>query len=95
VLLPEVLRFNEPHAADKYAVLRRPLHLPEDADLAGYFAALAARLGLPTSLRQMAVPDSCLPDIARHAMLDHSAATNARPVSEQEFLSLLSEAMEG
>ena len=41
----------------------------------------------------MGVPEACLPDIARHATLDHSAATNPRPVSEQEFLALLNEAM--
>ena len=93
VLLPHVLRFNEPHAADKYRVMRRVLQLPEDASLPEYFAGLTARLGLPTSLRQMGVPEACLPDIARHATLDHSAATNPRPVGEQECLALLDEAM--
>ena len=42
-------------------VLRRTLDLPEGASLPGYFAALTARLGLPASLRQMGVPESCLP----------------------------------
>ena len=41
VLLPAVLRFNEPHAGDKYGVLRRVLQLPEDASLPDYFAALS------------------------------------------------------
>ena len=95
VLLPAVLRFNEPHAEEKYDVLRRVLNLPEDASLPDYFAALTARLGLPASLRQMGVPEACLPDIARNATLDHSAATNPRPVSEAEFLGLLTEAMGG
>jgi alcohol dehydrogenase class IV len=95
VLLPAVLRFNAPHAEDKYRTLRRVLHLTENASLPDFFAGLTARLGLPTSLRQMSVPDSCLPDIAHHATLDHSAATNPRPVSEAEFLALLTEAMVG
>ena len=95
VLLPAVLRFNEPHAEDKYGSCAACCNLPEDASLPGYFAALTARLGLPTSLRQMGVPEACLPDIARNATLDHSAATNPRPASEAEFLALLTEAMGG
>jgi 4-hydroxybutyrate dehydrogenase len=90
-----VLRFNAPHAEEKYRVLRRVLNLPEDASLPEYFAELTARLGLPTSLRQMGVPDACLPDIARNATFDHSAATNPRPASEAKFLGLLTEATGG
>jgi 4-hydroxybutyrate dehydrogenase len=95
VLLPAVLRFNEPAAAEKYRVLRRVLGLPEDASLPGFFAGLSARLGLPESLRAMGVPEACLPEIARNATLDHSAATNPRLASEAEFLALLREAMAG
>jgi hypothetical protein len=95
VLLPAVLRFNEPAAQEKYRVLRRTLGLPEDADLAAHFAALASRLGLPPGLRAMGVPAACLPAIAHHATLDHSAATNPRPATEGDFLSLLEEAMAG
>lgn len=93
VLLPSVLRFNESHAEAKYQTLRHTLDLPAGASLAGYFAALSGRLGLPASLRQMGVPESCLADIAHSATLDHSAATNPRPASEAEFLALLQEAM--
>lgn len=93
VLLPAVLRFNESHAEAKYRALRHTLGLPADASLPAYFAALTARLGLPASLRQMGVPESCLPGIAHNATLDHSAATNPRPASEADFLALLEEAM--
>ena len=95
VLLPAVLRFNEPAAAGKYAVLRRALGLDEGASLPGFFAALSARLGLPTGLRAMGVPEGCLTAIAAHATLDHSAATNPRPASEAEFLAMLREAWAG
>ena len=93
VLLPAVLRFNEPHAEEKYRVLRRVLLLPADASLADYFADLTKRLALPISLKQMGVSEECLPDIARNATLDHSAATNPRPASEDDFLALLTDAM--
>ena len=95
VLLPAVLRFNEPSAPEKYRTLRRTLGLAEHASLPDWFAALTARLGLPTSLRAMGVPESCLPTIAHHATLDHSAATNPRPASEADFLAMLQEAMAG
>lgn len=95
VLLPAVLRFNAPAAVDKYAVLRRVLGLARDASLPDTFAHLAARLGLPASLRQMGVPEDCLPAIASSATRDHSAATNPRPATEQDFLALLQEAMAG
>jgi alcohol dehydrogenase class IV len=93
VILPTVLRFNEPAAPEKYRILRRTLGLAETASLPAFFAALTARLGLPPSLRTMGVPESCLATIAHHATLDHSAATNPRPASEAEFLALLREAM--
>ena len=93
VLLPPVLRFNAPEAAEKYRVLRSVLQLPAAACLAEFFADLTLRLGLPTSLRRMGVPEGCLPDIARNAILDHSAATNPRRASERDFLALLTDAM--
>lgn len=92
VLLPAVLRFNEPAVPEKYRTLRRTLGLAATASLPDFFAALTARLGLPASLRQMGVPESCLPGIAHGATLDHSAATNPRPASEAQFLALLQEA---
>jgi alcohol dehydrogenase class IV len=93
VLLPAVLRFNEPAAQEKYGVLRRVVGLPEDASLPDFFAGLAARLGLPPGLQAMGVPTTCLPTIAHHATLDHSAATNPRQAGEAEFLALLEESM--
>lgn len=94
VLLPAVLRFNAETTQDKYARLRTTLGLAPGADLAEALASFTARLGLPTSLRDMGVPDSALPEAARNAVLDHSTATNPRPVDEQHYLSLLRSAMD-
>lgn len=47
VLLPAVLRFNEPAASEKYARLRHAVGAEPDADLAQWVADLNARLGLP------------------------------------------------
>ena len=54
VLLPAVLRFNEPEARGKYAEIRKALGLAADADLAAWIAELVARLGMPGSLSRWA-----------------------------------------
>ena len=93
VLLPAVLRFNAGHAKEKYETMQRLLGLPEGVALADFFAGFARRLGIPAGLAAMGVPESCLPAIAKGAILDHSAATNPRPASEADFLALLEESM--
>ncbi|AZO77985.1 MULTISPECIES: iron-containing alcohol dehydrogenase [unclassified Bosea (in: a-proteobacteria)] len=89
VLLPAVLRFNESAASAKYAEIRRVLGLPADADLAGWIAGLTQRLGLPGTLAQMGLPREVLPAISEAATQDHSSATNARPASAADYLTML------
>jgi alcohol dehydrogenase class IV len=89
VLLPAVLRFNEPEAREKYAEIRRTLGLPADADLAEWIAGLTARLGMPASLSAMGVPREVLPTIAEAAVKDHSSATNPRAASAADYEAML------
>jgi hypothetical protein len=89
VLLPAVLRFNEPAAPEKYERLRRVIDLGPDVDLAGWVADLNARLGLPDGLAAMGVPPEVLPRIAEHAEQDPSTETNARPVTRADYDGLL------
>lgn len=93
VILPAVLRFNESHTGDKYAELRRVLGLEPGADLSAYIAGLNARIGLPANLREMGVTDEVIPAMVEGALVDHTAATNARPVSRADFEALFAEAM--
>ncbi len=93
VLLPAVLRFNEPAAGAKYAALRHTIGLGPGADLAGFIEDLNARLGMPGNLSAMGVPSQVVHAVAVAAKADHSTATNPRPVSEAEFEGLLREAM--
>ena len=95
VLLPAVLRFNAEAAPAKYTRLRDTFGLAPNADLADAIAQFTSKLGLPSNLRAMGLPDSALADAARHAVLDHSTATNPRPVNEGQYLALLREAMDG
>ncbi|MFN3764283.1 MAG: iron-containing alcohol dehydrogenase [Aliihoeflea sp.] len=93
VILPSVLRFNETHAEEKYKVLRRVMDLPEGADLAQAIAELSSDLGLPASLSQMGLPADTIPLLVKRAMVDHSTATNARPLTEDDYDMLFQQAM--
>src|SRR4051812_8578713 len=85
VLLPAVLRFNEPEAPEKYGRLRRAVGAEPDADLAEWVASLNARLGLPGGLAEMGVPADILPTIAGHAEQDPATETNPRPATRSDY----------
>jgi 4-hydroxybutyrate dehydrogenase len=93
ILLPPVLRFNEPTAPEKYARLRAALGLPETADLADEVAALNQRLGLPPGLKTLGVGEAVLPWVVERALLDHSHATNPRAASAEDYRALLDSVM--
>jgi alcohol dehydrogenase class IV len=92
VLLPAVLRFNEPATGEKYAALRRAMGLSPGQDLASFIEGLNQRLGLPKSLREMGVPSQVYPAMAEAAVADHSTATNPRPATADDFATLLASA---
>ncbi len=102
LVLPHVLRFNAPQAAVLYAQLA-PLilpgsQLPDDAlavseMLAEHFLALAADLGLPTRLRDMAIAEQDLPMLAEEAMLQQRLLiNNPRDVSYEDALAIYQQA---
>jgi alcohol dehydrogenase class IV len=95
VLLPAVLEFNRSHAAEKYDVIHQRLGLSPGADLAEHIRGLNVRIGLPSTLAQMGVPRDVLPAIAAAALKDHSAATNPRPASEEDYREILEAAYSG
>jgi len=93
VLLPPVLRFNASHVGDKYERLAIAMGLAAGADLAAFVEDLNARIGLPGSLREMGVPASSIPEMARKAERDHSTATNPRPITAADYAALLEDSM--
>jgi 4-hydroxybutyrate dehydrogenase len=93
VLLPAVLRFNEPAVSEKYERLRRAVGTDPDADLGGWVADLNGRLGLPQGLAAMGVPASVLPRIAEDAERDPATETNARPARRADYEELLCASM--
>ncbi len=93
VLLPAVLRFNAGHVGDKYDRLRDAMDLAPNADIADAVEQLNRDLGLPRGLQEMGVPTAVLAQMAEMAVRDHSAATNPRPATVEDYAKLFQEAM--
>lgn len=98
LVLPHVLRFNAPQAADLYAEIA-PLVFPDltrcestqdrAARFAEEIAALNARLGLPQGLRAVGIGEADLPDLARDAMKQtRLLVNNPREVGEADALAI-------
>jgi 4-hydroxybutyrate dehydrogenase len=91
VLLPAVLRFNEPAVGDKYEKLGRALGLPANVRLDRFIHDFSCDLGLPVTLSAMGVSRDWFDQVAEHAVADHTTATNARKATKQDYLALLEE----
>ena len=102
LVLPHVLRFNAPAAAELYAELA-PIILPGTtlpSDplkvselLAEHFLQLAADLGLQTKLSEMNIAESDLPKLAEEAMLQQRLLiNNPRELSLDDALSIYQQA---
>ncbi len=89
VLLPAVLRFNEPESRAKYAEIRKALGLAETTDLAVWIAELTARLGMPKNLTEMKVPREVVGAISEAAVKDHSTASNPRAANATDYAAML------
>jgi alcohol dehydrogenase class IV len=102
LVLPYVLRFNAPAAAELYAEIAGLIMpgklLPDDPIavteiLAGYFLDLAADLGLQTTLRQMDILEDDLPKLAQESMLQQRLLiNNPREVNLNDSLAIYRQA---
>jgi len=102
LVLPYVLRFNGPAAAELYAEIASLIMpgklLPDDPIavtemLANHFLALAADLGLQTTLRQMDIPEHDLPKLASESMLQQRLLiNNPREVNLDDVLAIYRQA---
>jgi alcohol dehydrogenase class IV len=89
VFLPHVLAFNAPACPEKIARIAGVVGVNDPCDLPRHFTDLVARLGLPTRLRDMGVTRDEALTLAPDAARDHCAATNPRPLDEQDCRELL------
>jgi maleylacetate reductase len=79
VMLPHVLRFNEPVNAERQKWVSEALGRPNEK-AADAVAALIASLGLPATLRDVGVKPEQLDDIAVGSMHDRWVHTNPRKI---------------
>jgi alcohol dehydrogenase class IV len=92
--LPHVVRHNAaggPEIADRYRDLGDvfDIHEPEIGEaLAAYLTDLAARLGLPTRLSQVGVPEEGIPALVEGAMGDGTTLLNPREMEEEDYTAL-------
>ena len=102
LVLPHVLRFNEPSAAPLYHQLVPSIFkcvkksAKEDqatAMLAEYFLELAGDFGLPTRLRDMDIPENDLAMLAEEAMLQtRLLINNPREMGKSDALEIYNQA---
>ena len=92
--LPHVIRHNAaggPDIADRYRDIGELFGI-DDPDigeaLAAYVTELVARLGLPTRLSEVGVPESGIPALVEGAMGDGTTLLNPREMGEEDYAAL-------
>jgi alcohol dehydrogenase len=92
VMLPHVIRYNDPAASDLYEALVHGAGLcngePPAETLARRVSEFASGAGLPTRLSQCEISKSILPLLAEEANQQWTARFNPRPVAEADLLRL-------
>ena len=93
ILLPHVLHFNRDHAPEAIADLRTAMQVPHDQEVHDWMTGFVSGIGLPTTLGELDVDPSLIPEIAGKAMKDHLTATNPRKPDVSDYERILKEAM--
>ncbi len=99
IFLPPVMRFNSSIAPDRYVRIARAIGVnaggrSNEEVIADGIAAvytLVAECGLPTTLREVGVPEEALPELATIALVDGAIYHNPRVATEAELLTMLHE----
>jgi alcohol dehydrogenase len=92
--LPHVIRHNAAGGADiadRYRDIGElfDIHEPEVGEaLAAHITELVARIGLPTRLSQVGVPEDGIPVLVEGAMGDGTTLLNPREMGEEDYAAL-------
>ncbi len=93
VYMPAVIRYNAPAVGDKIARMAHVIGLPESEataeGLANAVSAMNDRIGIPTGLKAMGVPESVFPEVADGALGDHCHLTTPRQPTRAEYIGLM------
>jgi alcohol dehydrogenase class IV len=99
LLLPTVLRYNQPAVAARMADLARVAGLTASTDastgatsLIEGVEVLNRDIDLPTRLRELGIGEDQLPEMAALAIQDGCHQLNPRPCTEADLLALYREA---
>jgi alcohol dehydrogenase len=84
LMLPHVVRFNDPSVSEAYAKLTRG----GGDGMIRRLDELQSAAGLRQRLRDCGIPREALPELARLAEQEWTGEFNPRPVDEEEFLRL-------
>jgi len=96
IILPSVLRFNEPEITDKIPVMAEAMGI-EDKSFDGFYGSVCAildDLNIPVTLVEIGVSIDCAPAIAHKASQDGVALTNPRSATVSEIQSIVENALE-
>ena len=96
LLLPVVMEFNLPAAKGKYAEIAKAMGVDVSAMGADEAAAAAVKavkdlsvsLGIPQALREIGIPETALPQLAKDAFADVCTGGNPREITEADILEL-------
>ncbi|MFL5866571.1 MAG: iron-containing alcohol dehydrogenase [Thermoleophilaceae bacterium] len=94
--LPHVIRFNAEGGADiadRYSDIADVFDLGDADALADHVAAMVERLGLPTRLSQVGVPEDGIPALVEGAVGDGTTLLNPRELSEEDYAELYRRAL--
>jgi alcohol dehydrogenase class IV len=98
--LPHVIRFNAeggPDIADRYGDIAEVLGLESGPGvgeaLAEHVTELVVRLGLPTRLSEVGVPEAGIPQLVEGAMGDGTTLLNPREAGEEDYAALYRRAL--
>jgi alcohol dehydrogenase class IV len=94
--LPHVIRFNAGagvDVADRYRDIADVFDLDGAEALADHVAEKVKRMGLPTRLSQVGVPEDGIPALVEGAMGDGTTLLNPREASEEDYAELYRQAL--
>ncbi|MGH1477873.1 MAG: iron-containing alcohol dehydrogenase [Geminicoccales bacterium] len=95
ILLPSILRFNEPAIAAKALLMADAMAL-DDKSFSGFYDAICTLLddlSIPKTLTAIGVPSECAAAMAKKALQDAAASTNPRPSTEADIKMIIEDAL--
>jgi alcohol dehydrogenase class IV len=96
LLLPHVIRFNAPAAAERYAAVALALGVRPGANAAAtaergveFLAQLSRDCGVPQTLSELKIPRDAIPSLAQAALqVQRLLKNNLRPVTEPDAVAI-------